>query len=200
MVSGPKHALFESLHISQGQTDVMLRRHLAVPGSVLLLYANHEAIESNLRAQAVRHGVDPRRLIFGARLPPAEYLARYRAADLFLDTLPYNAGTTASDALWAGLPVLTLTGEAFVSRTAASLLTAIGVPELITSTQQQYEQLAIELASNPQRLAGIRTKIQNNRLTSSLFDTPRFARNLEAAYTAIHDRYREGLPPDHIRF
>ena len=86
------------------------------------------------------------------------------------------------------------------NRKICDRLTAIGVPELITSTQQQYEQLAIELASNPQRLAGIRTKIQNNRLTSSLFDTPRFARNLEAAYTAIHDRYREGLPPDHIRF
>jgi predicted O-linked N-acetylglucosamine transferase (SPINDLY family) len=171
----------------------------AVPGSVLLLYANQKATETNLRAHAVRHGVDPYRLVFGERLPPAEYLARYRAADLFLDTLPYTAGTTASDALWAGLPVLTLTGEAFASRIAASLLSAIGVPELITSTQQQYEQLAIELALNPQRLAGIRTRIQDNRLTSSLFDTPRFTRNLEAAYTAIHDRYQAGSPPDHIR-
>jgi predicted O-linked N-acetylglucosamine transferase (SPINDLY family) len=171
----------------------------AVPGSVLLLYANQKTAETNLRAHSVRHGVDPQRLVFGERLPPAEYLARYRAADLFLDTLPYNAGTTASDALWAGLPVLTLTGEAFASRIAASLLSAIGVPELITSTQQQYEQLAIELASNPQRLAGIRTRIQDNRLTSPLFDTPLFARNLEAAYTAIHDRYQAGLPPDHIR-
>src|SRR6202044_2713396 len=124
---------------------------------------------------------------------------RFRAADLFLDTLPYNAGTTASDALWAGLPVLTLTGDSFASRIAASLLTAIGVPELITSTQQQYEQLAIELTSNPQRLAAIRTRIQDNRLTSSLFDTPRFAQGLEAAYIAIHDRYQAGLAPDHIR-
>jgi predicted O-linked N-acetylglucosamine transferase (SPINDLY family) len=171
----------------------------AVPGSVLLLYAGHNTTETHLRAQATRCGVDPLRLVFGERLPPAEYLARYRAADLFLDTLPYNAGTTASDALWAGLPVLTLTGEAFASRIAASLLTAMGVPELITSTQQQYEQLAIELASNPRLLAPIRTKIQHNRLTSPLFDTPRFARNLEAAYTAIHDRYQAGLPPDHIR-
>ena len=171
----------------------------AVPGSVLLLYANHEATETNLRAHAQRHGVDTHRLVFGERLPPAQYLARYRAADLFLDTLPYAAGTTASDALWAGLPVLTLTGEAFASRIAASLLSAIGVPELITSTQQQYELLAIELALNPQRLAGIRTRIQDNRLTCPLFDTPRFARNLEAAYTVIHDRYQAGLPPDHIR-
>jgi protein O-GlcNAc transferase len=171
----------------------------AVPGSVLLLYAEQESTQANLRAQADRHGVDSRRLVFGERLPPAEYLARYRAADLFLDTFPYNAGTTASDALWAGLPVLTLTGEAFVSRTASSLLAAIGVPELIASTQQQYEQLAIELASNPQRLAEIRAKIQNNRRTSPLFDTPRFARNLEAAYKAIYDRYQAGLAPDHIR-
>jgi predicted O-linked N-acetylglucosamine transferase (SPINDLY family) len=171
-----------------------------VPGSVLFLYAEHEATEINLRAHAARHGVEPQRLIFGERLPTPEYLARYRAADLFLDTLPYNAGVTASDALWAGLPVLTLTGEAFASRTAASLLTALGVPELITSTQRQYEQLAIELGSNPQRLAEIRTKIQDNRLTSSLFDTPRFARSLEAAYLDIHERYQAGLPPGHVRF
>ena len=171
----------------------------AVPGSVLLLYANQKTTKANLQAHAARHGVEQHRLVFGERLPVAEHLARYRAADLFLDTLPYAAGTTASDALWAGLPLLTLTGEAFVSRTAASLLSAIGVPELITSTQEQYEQVAIELALSPQRLAEIRTKIQNNRLTSPLFDTPRFARNLEAAYMAIHDRYQAGLPPDHIR-
>jgi predicted O-linked N-acetylglucosamine transferase (SPINDLY family) len=171
----------------------------AVPGSVLLLYARYEATKTNLRAQAARHGVDPQRLVFGERMELPEYLARYRTADLFLDTLPYNAGTTASDALWAGLPVLTLSGEAYVSRTAASLLTAIGAPELITSTQQEYEQLAIELASNPQRLAEIRTKIQNHRLTSPLFDTPRFTRNLEAAYTAVHERHLAGLPPDHVR-
>jgi predicted O-linked N-acetylglucosamine transferase (SPINDLY family) len=97
------------------------------------------------------------------------------------------------------LPVLTLAGESFASRIAASLLTAIGVPELITSTQQQYEQLAIELALNPDRLAQIRAKIQDNRLSSPLFDTPRFARNLEAAYVAIHDRHQAGLSPDHLR-
>jgi predicted O-linked N-acetylglucosamine transferase (SPINDLY family) len=188
-----------SYKISPGTFAGWMRILKAVPGSVLLLYANQEAIQTNLRAQAVRQAVDPRRLVFGERLPPAENLARYRAADLFLDTLPYNAGTTASDALWAGLPVLTLTGEAFASRIAASLLNAIGVPELITSTQQQYEQLAIELTSNPQRLAAIRTRIQDNRLTSSLFDTPRFARGLEAAYLAIHDRAEAGLAPDHIR-
>jgi len=169
-----------------------------VPGSVLLLYAAHETVEVHLRAYASRQGVDPQRLIFGKFLPPSKYLARYRAADLFLDTLPYNGGTTASDALWAGLPVLTLAGESLASRVAASLLTAIGLPELIASTQQRYEELAIELALDPQRLAQIRGKLRDNRLSSPLFDTPRFARNLEAAYTAIHARYEAGLPPDHI--
>jgi predicted O-linked N-acetylglucosamine transferase (SPINDLY family) len=171
----------------------------AVPGSVLLLYARNQATEINLRAAAARHGINPERLVFGARLALAEYLARYRAADLFLDTFPYTAGTTASDALWAGLPVLTLTGESFVSRTAASLLMAVGAPELITSTQQQYERLAIELAHDPQRLTEVRKRIQANLLTCPLFDAPRFARNLEAAYAAVHDRYLAGLPPDHIR-
>ena len=171
----------------------------AVPGSVLFLYSRYEVTKTNLRAQAARHGVDPQRLVFGERMELPEYLARYRTADLFLDTMPYNAGTTASDALWAGLPVLTLSGEAYVSRTAASLLTAIGTPELITSTQQEYEQLAIELASHPQRLAEIRTKIRDSRLTSPLFDTPRFTRNLEAAYAAVHDRHLAGFPPDHVR-
>ena len=171
----------------------------SVPGSVLLLYAPYEGAADHLRAQAVSHGVDPQRLVFGERMALPEYLARYRAADLFLDTLPYNAGTTASDALWAGLPVLTLSGEAYVSRTAASLLNAIGAPELIAASQQEYERLAIELASNPQRLAEIRIKIRDNRLTSPLFDTPRFTHNLEAAYTAVHDRYLAGLPPDHVR-
>jgi predicted O-linked N-acetylglucosamine transferase (SPINDLY family) len=171
----------------------------AVPGSVLLLYARNETTEINLRAHAAEHGIDPRRLIFGARLALPEYLSRYRTADLFLDTFPYTAGTTASDALWAGLPVLTLAGESFVSRTAASLLRAIGAPELVTAAQQQYERLAIELALNPQRLAEIRRKIQNNRDTSPLFDTPRFARNLEAAYMAVHQRHQAGLPPDHVR-
>jgi predicted O-linked N-acetylglucosamine transferase (SPINDLY family) len=171
----------------------------AVPGSVLLLYARNETQEINLRARAAKHEIDPRRLVFGARLALPEYLARFLTADLFLDTFPYTAGTTASDALWAGLPVLTLSGESFVSRTAASLLRVMGATELITSTQEQYERLAIELALNPQRLAEIRRKIQDNRRTSPLFDTPRFARNLEAAYLAVHERQQAGLPPEHIR-
>ena len=169
--------------------------------SVLWLRQANATVAGNLRREAARRGIDGGRLIFADRTESlAEHLARLRAADLFLDTYPYNAHATALDALWAGVPLLTYPGESFASRVAASLVRTIGVPELITSTQQQYEQLAIELALNPQRLAGIRTRIQENRLTSPLFDTPRYTRNLEAAYTAIHTRYQAGLSPDHIRF
>jgi len=171
----------------------------AVPDSVLFVYVDHEDTVHNLRAHAARLGVSPDRLVFGDRMRPELYLARFSLADLFLDTFPYNAGTTASDALWCGVPVLTLTGEAFASRIAASLLNALRVPELITSTQRQYEQLAIELGSNPKLHAQIRARIQANRSTSPLFDSPRFTRNLETAFTAVHDLYQAGLPPKHIR-
>ena len=114
-----------------------------------------------------------------------EHLARHRLADLVLDTLPYNAHTTASDALWAGLPVLTRTGETFASRVAASLLRAIGLPELITATESEFEELAVELAHNPQRLQALRQRLQQNRPTAPLFDCASFTRHLESAYTAI---------------
>jgi predicted O-linked N-acetylglucosamine transferase (SPINDLY family) len=142
--------------------------------------------------------VNPERLIFANRMPPSDHLARHRAADLFLDTLPYNAHTTASDALWAGLPVLTCLGETLVGRVAASLLRAIGLPELITTTPAQYERLAIELATNPERLASIRRRLADNRLTTPLFDTRLFTRHIEAAYAAMHARHQAGLAPDHI--
>ena len=119
-------------------------------------------------------------------------------ADLFLDTLPYNAHTTASDALWAGLPVLTCMGEGFASRVAASLLNAIELPELITTSQAEYEAKAIELANNPAKLKAIKDKLDCNRLTTSLFDTPRFTKHIEVAYMKIYERYQADLPPDHI--
>jgi predicted O-linked N-acetylglucosamine transferase (SPINDLY family) len=128
----------------------------------------------------------------------SEHLARHRQADLFLDTLPYNAHTSSSDALWAGLPVLTLMGESFASRVAASLLNAIDLPELITNTQEEYEALAIELAKKPEKLTAIKLKLANNRLTTPLFDTPLFTKNLEAAYTRMHERYQNDLQPDHL--
>ena len=170
----------------------------AVEGSVLFLYGDNEWAKANLIEEASLRGVDSERLVFGGRIPAEEYLARYRVCDLFLDTFPYNAGTTASDALWVGLPVLTLMGQSFASRVAASLLNTVGLPELITTSQAEYEALAIELAMNPDNLAEIKIKLSNNRLTTALFDTPLFAKNIESAYINMHRRYHAGSEPDHI--
>jgi protein O-GlcNAc transferase len=171
----------------------------AVEGSVLWLSEHNATATSNLRREAAAAGVDPDRLVFAARLPSsADHLARHRLADLFLDTLPYNAHTTASDALWAGLPVLTQIGETFAGRVAASLLTAIGLSELIVETQEQFENLAIELATRPERLAAIKGKLAENRLTKPLFNTKLYTRHLESAYAAVYQRYQGGLLPDHV--
>jgi len=169
-----------------------------VDGSVLWLFQDNPWVVDNLKKESEKQGVAPNRLVFAERLPLPEHLARHRQADLFLDTLPYNAHTTASDALWTDLPVLTLMGSSFASRVAASLLNAIGLPELITNTQEEYEALAIELATNPQKLVEIKLKLANNRLTTPLFDTPLFTKNLEAAYLKMHERYLAGLPPECI--
>lgn len=127
-----------------------------------------------------------------------DHLARYKVADLFLDTSPCNTHTTASDALWAGLPVLTLIGESFAARVAASLLHAVGLPELVVNTQEEYEKLAIELANNPMRLREIKSRLENTLQVEPLFDTPLFTRHLESAYKEAYKRYREKLPLDHI--
>jgi predicted O-linked N-acetylglucosamine transferase (SPINDLY family) len=178
--------------------DSWMRILNAVEGSVLFLYADNEWAKANLIDEAILRGVDSARLIFGERIPTEEYLARYRVCDLFLDTFPYNAGTTASDALWVGLPVLTLMGQSFASRMAASLLNAIGLPELITNTQAEYETLAIELAMNQQKLRDIKLKLANNRLTAPLFDTPLFVKNIEAAYLTMVEQYQADLESEHI--
>ena len=169
-----------------------------VEGSILWLLGENQAAVGNLRREAQVRGVNAARLVFAQRMPPPEHLARHRAADLFLDTLPCNAHTTASDALWAGLPVLTRVGESFAARVAASLLNAIGLPELITTTQEQYETLAIELAQNPRRLAEIAEKLRANRSTTPLFDTELFTRHLEDAYTQMYERYLADVPPGDI--
>lgn len=171
----------------------ILRR---VENSVLWLSQKDPMSARNLRREAQRRGVDGERLIFADRMSSfPEHLARHRAADLFLDTLPYNAHATALDALWAGLPVLTCMGEGFVSRVAASLLNSLQMPELITTTAMQYESLAVELATNPKRLDEIRQKLARNRLTTPLFDTRAFTGHLEAAYAEMHERYVGNLPP-----
>ena len=184
--------------ITPGTFDGWMRILLQVEGSVLFLYADTDSAAVNLRKEAESRGVDSERLIFGKRLPRPEYLARYHVADLFLDTFPYNAGTTASDALWAGLPVLTCMGESFASRVAASLLNAIDLPELITATQGEYEALAIELATNPEKLGIIRRNLEQNRLTTPLFDTQLFTHHIEEAYRVMYERYQADLPPDHL--
>ena len=178
--------------------DQWMRMLKQVEGSVLWLLEDNAAAAKNLKSEAAARGVSAERLIFATRLPLDEHLARHRLADLFLDTLPYNAHTTASDALWAGLPVLTCLGETFSGRVAASLLNAIGLPELVTETPQAYEAMAIELATHPEILAGIKRKLAANRLATPLFDTEGFTRHIEAAYAAMHQRHRAGLAPDHI--
>ena len=170
----------------------------AVEGSVLWLFQDNSWALENLKKEAKKQGIAADRLVFAERLPLPEHLARHRQADLFLDTFPYNAHTTTSDALWTGLPVLTLMGRSFASRVAASLLNAIGLPEFITSTQEEYEALAIELALNPKKLANAKLKLDKNCLTAPLFDTPLFTKNLEAAYLKIMERYQTNMMPDHI--
>ena len=165
------------------------------PGSVLFLLKENDTMIANLRKEAAARGVDAQRLVFGARLPAPLYLARYKSCDLFLDTLPYNAGTTASDALWAGLPVLTCRGDTFAGRVGASLLSALEMPELIAKDLAQYEELAVDLALRPAHLEKIKQQLGRQRLSAPLFDTPRFTRHLEAAYTGIYERYHAGLPP-----
>jgi predicted O-linked N-acetylglucosamine transferase (SPINDLY family) len=187
-----------SFKILPGTFDGWMRILKRVEGGVLWLLGDKpEAVRNLRRAAELRH-VSPDRLVFARHMPTAEHLARHRVADLFLDTPPYNAHTTASDALWAGLPVLTQIGEAYAGRVAASLLTAIGLPDLITSTQAHYEALAVELAADPERLARLRERLAQNRLTTPLFDTRRYARHLEAAYTNVHERHLAHLPAAHV--
>jgi protein O-GlcNAc transferase len=170
----------------------------SVEGSILWLLQDNSWVVENLKKEAQRQNIDPQRLVFLNRMPLQDHLARHRQADLFLDTYPYNAHTTASDSLWAGLPVLTLMGKSFASRVAASLLNAVGLPELITNTQDEYEELAIGLAKSPQKLLDIKLKLTNNRLTAPLFDTPLFTKNLESAYIKMYERYQNDLKPDHL--
>jgi predicted O-linked N-acetylglucosamine transferase (SPINDLY family) len=179
-----------SYKITPDVFDVWMRILKQINGSVLWLVGGSPIMERNLRSEAAARGVDAGRLVFAQRLPLPEYLARLRLADLFLDTLPYNAGTTASDALWAGLPVLTRIGDTFVARMAASLLTAINLPELITSTPEAYEQMALDLAKHPEKITAIKRNLSENRLTTPLFDTKLFTKHIEAAYTEMYKRDR----------
>ena len=169
-----------------------------VPKSVLWLYRSATGTDANLCGEAETRGVEGDRIVFAESLPKPQHLARHRLADLFLDTLVCNAHTTASDALWTGLPLITHPGETFASRVAASLLTAVGMPELIMPDLETYEKTAIRLATNPGELQGIRDKLAKNRTTTPLFDTPRWTRNWETALRMIWERYERGEEPGEI--
>jgi len=175
--------------------EVWMRLLNNVPGSVLWLLGVSPLVPVNLGREAAAQGVAPERLVFAPRLPLAEHLARHRLADLFLDTLPYNAHVTASDALWAGCPVLTMAGQTFPSRVAGSLLRTIGLPELITTSLQEYEELALRLARDGDLLNELRARLQANRKTSRLFDGGQFARSLEQAYVKMWEIYASGAEP-----
>jgi predicted O-linked N-acetylglucosamine transferase (SPINDLY family) len=164
---------------------IWMRLLAELPGSVLWLKQAGEKTKANLKQAAAELGIDPQRLIFAKAAVLDVHLARHQLADLFLDTLPYNAHATACDALWAGLPVLTRRGSAFAGRVAASLLEAAGLPELIAETAEGYEALALALARDPRRLKALRDKLAANRATAPLFDTPRLTRDLEALYSQM---------------
>ena len=175
--------------------EIWMRLLRAVDGSVLWLLRDNDSAETNLRKEAAARGIDPTRLVFASRMPLEDHLLRHRLADLFLDTLPYSAHTTASDALWAGLPLLTCYGETFAGRVAASLLNAVGLPELVASDLEDYQALALKLARDASLLASIKGKLTRNRDTYPLFNSNRFTRHLEAAYTTMWELWQRGESP-----
>jgi predicted O-linked N-acetylglucosamine transferase (SPINDLY family) len=176
--------------------DIWMRLLGAIEGSVLWLSNANTAVSRNLRREAETRGISGTRLVFAPKVQLNEdHLARVRLADLFLDTRIYNGHATAADALWAGVPVVTCAGESFASRVAGSLLRAVGLPELVTFSLADYEALALRLGRDPGLLSALRQKLARNRMTHRLFDTERFARNLEAAYTTMWECVQRGEPP-----
>jgi protein O-GlcNAc transferase len=188
-------AFSNSYKITPAMFDVWMRLLRQVDGSVLWLLGGSGAVEENLRREAHARGIAPDRLIFAARLGYADYLRRYRLADLFLDTTPFNAGATASDALWAGLPLITCSGEAFAARMAGSLLHALGLPQLVTASLEDYERVALALAQDRAAIEALKAKLAQTRATCALFNTARFRRHLESAYQTMWQRHQAGEPP-----
>jgi protein O-GlcNAc transferase len=184
-----------SFKITPAIFDVWMRVLGKVSGGVLWLLQTNDLAVANLRREAQARGIDPHRLLFAPKVALADHLARHALADLVVDTLPYNAHTTTSDALWTGVPVVTCLGSTFAGRVAASLLHAVGLPELVTASLEQYEVLVLTLATDRDRLAAVRRKLAANRLAYPLFDTDRFRRHLEAAYATMWDIWQRGEPP-----
>ena len=190
---------FNNIHkITPPTFESWMRILKSVDQSVLWLYANDKSVISNILETTSRFGVDKNRIIFASHAPVEQHLNRIRKADLFLDTLPYNAHTTASDALRRGVPVITLRGNSFASRVAASLINAVNMPELITNTREQYESLATDLALDTEKLRIIKSKLVNNLPKTELFNCQTFTKNLELAFAKMHQRSQSGLQPDHI--
>ena len=181
--------------ITPDMFDIWMRLLAQCPASVLWLLHDNDTAMHNLRHEAAARDINPDRLVFAPRVPLSQHLARHRAADLSLDILPYGAHTTASDALWAGLPIVTRIGQSFASRVAASLLHAVGLPDLITHSAAEYESLALRLAQNPTELAALKTRLTQNHRNAPLFDTARFRHHLESAYRTMWQRHLAGLPP-----
>ena len=169
-----------------------------VEKSVMMIYVANKLAQNNLIKEISSRGVNPDRLYFGEKLHRDKYLDRYRLADLFLDTFPYNAGTTASDALKMGLPILTLNGNSFNSREASNIVGAVNMPEMIVESQNEYESLAEELATNQKKFKVIKDKLVDNLPNAPLYNTRLFAKNIESAYKTMYERYHQGLDPDHI--
>jgi hypothetical protein len=178
--------------------DLWIKIIIHVEGSILWLFEDNPIAANNLKHEASLRGVSPDRIVFAKHMPHAEHLARYQFADLFLDTLPYNAHTTASDALWAGLPVLTRKGKTFAGRVAASLLGSLDLGELVTATSEEYVNLAIELAHNRGKLSRIKQKLEQNKASAPLFDTPLFTKHIESAYKAAYQIESSSAPRNHI--
>jgi protein O-GlcNAc transferase len=190
----------QSYKISRPMFQIWMRLLARIDGSVLWLSQLNSRAVQNLRNEARAHGIDPERVVFAPWMETqADHLARHRLADLFMDTLPYNAHTTASDALWAGLPLVTCRGESFPGRVGASLLNAVGLPELVASSLDEYEALILKLATDPSFLQSIRRKLEQNRFSYPLFDTDRFRRHIEAAYLTAWDIWQRGESPRSFR-
>jgi predicted O-linked N-acetylglucosamine transferase (SPINDLY family) len=184
--------------ISPAEFDIWMRLLTKVENSVLWLRQSNQFSHINIKNEAQKRKVDPSRIVFADKLPMDEHLARHRLADLFVDTFAFNAHTTATEALWAGLPVVTKIGLGFAARVAGSLLNAVGLPELVTETERDYEALILELATNPTKLTRIKNKLATNRLTQPLFNTELYTKHLESGYLQAYESYFQGDLPQTI--
>ena len=178
--------------------DIWMNLLKKVKGSVLWLLVENSTARENLKKEAAKRNIDESRIIFAKIMPLADHLARHRCADLFIDTFPYTAHTTCSDALWAGLPVVTRIGNSFASRVSASLLNAIGLSELITHSEKEFENLALELANDKYKLEKLKIKLEKNKISKSLFNTEIYTKNIESSYRTIYDRYLNNLSVEDI--